>query len=179
MTTIRIRTLTRDDAPALYTFEMANRKWFEQHIDARGDAFYTQDAVRRHVGELVDAHTRGQWHACVLADENGTIVGRANLKEIDIVAGRAEVGYRIAGTHIGRGLATMALRHLIDLARDQWKLHTLTGVATEQNAASFKVLEKCGFRLLVPLPGVAVVLGTPVNGRVYELAIAGYVKPTK
>ncbi|HEY0063347.1 MAG TPA: GNAT family N-acetyltransferase, partial [Telluria sp.] len=140
MTNIRIRTLTREDAQALYQFEMANRKWFEQHIDPRGDAFYTQDAVRRHVIELVDAHTRGQWHPCVLEEESGAIVGRANLKAIDIVAGRAEVGYRIAGTHTGRGLATRGLRHLIELAREQWKLKTLTAVATEQNKASYAVL---------------------------------------
>ena len=164
----RIRNLEADDWQKLFAFEMANRAWFEQHIDPRPDDFYTHQGVRQHVHELIDGRASGRWHPCVIEDSSGAIVGRANLKEIDADAGRAEVGYRIAAAHSGRGLATRALAHLIALARDEWRLGTLKAVVTADNQASAVVLQKCGFARACPLRAVAIVQGCEVDGWIYE-----------
>jgi len=169
----RIRNLEADDWPALYAFELANRAWFEQHIDPREPSFYTHEGVRQHVRELMDSHAAGRWHPCVIDDGGGRIVGRANLKSIDGAARSAEVGYRIAASHAGKGLATRALAHLVALARGQWQLATLRAVVTAQNEASAAVLHKGGFVYVKTLPAVALVQGATVDGRLYERAIAG------
>lgn len=169
----RIRNLEADDWQRLFAFEMANRAWFEQHIDARPDDFYTPQGVRQHVHELIEGRAGGSWHPCIIEDGGGAIVGRANLKSIDRTALTAEVGYRVAASHVGQGLATRALAHLLALARDEWRLRTLTAIVTEDNSASAAVLLKSGFLYVSRLPAVAVVQASAVDGLVYERAIAG------
>lgn len=155
METTYIRTLQLRDTPELLRFEQNNRAWFERHVDARGDDFYTADGVHEHVAQYLDAHARSTWHPCVVVDKSGAIIGRANLKNIDLTAGSAEVGYRMAQQCIGKGLATHAVRHLVELARSQWKLRHLVAYVSATNAASASVLGKCGFRREEPMAATA------------------------
>ena len=146
MTPFQIRLLQRDDQSRLLLFEQANRAWFEQHIDSRGDAFYSDDGVREHILSFLDDYARGTRHPCVIIGEDGTIVGRANIKDIGAHAGAGEIGYRIAASHVGRGLAVAAVRFMITMAQQRWKLDQLVARVHTGNAASMRVLEKCGFQ---------------------------------
>ncbi|HEU4375134.1 MAG TPA: GNAT family N-acetyltransferase [Telluria sp.] len=145
MNPFSIRTLQPEDKPELLRFEQNNREWFERHVDPRGHAFYTADGVHEHVTQYLAAYAQSTWHPCVVVDQSGAIVGRANLKDIDLAAGSAEVGYRMAQHCVGRGLATLAVRHLVELARSHWKLHRLVAYVSDKNVASASVLAKCGF----------------------------------
>jgi ribosomal-protein-alanine N-acetyltransferase len=145
MNTIIIRTLQLGDADRLLQFELNNRHWFERHIASRGDAFYSIDGVREHIREFLTANLDGRLHPCLLLSESGTVIGRANLKDIDMSKGVAEVGYRIAESHVGKGLATVAVRYLIDLAKSSWQLERLVAYVAAKNMASARVLEKCDF----------------------------------
>lgn len=147
-TTTIIRTLRGDDAEAdaLLAFELANRAWFERHVAPRGDAFYTQQGVRAHIANCLDGLEQGTWHPCLVVDAAGAILGRANLKDIDRQGGTAEIGYRLAESATGQGLATLAVRELGALAASQWQLRQLTAWVLTTNAASARVLEKNGYR---------------------------------
>ncbi|MNN80063.1 ribosomal-protein-L7/L12-serine acetyltransferase [compost metagenome] len=81
----------------------------------------------------------------MIEDSSGRIVGRANLKGIHSPHGCAEVGYRIDQRVCGQGLATQALKHLIEAARMRWELTQLVAYVYERNVGSRKVLERCGF----------------------------------
>lgn len=131
-------------------FEMDNREWFERFIDARDAAFYTMQGVTDHIAAYLSGFTAGTWHPFVLEEAGGTIVGRANLKGIDMSERSAEVGYRIAQSACGRGLATLAVRHLIQEAQLHWNLKQLVANVYAGNIGSAKVLERCGF-LIEPL----------------------------
>lgn len=142
---VTIRTLRADDAAALLAFEIANRAWFERHIEPRDPAFYSPQGVAAHIAAYLNGHAEGSWHPFVLEDAAGQVVGRANLKDIDRVAGTAEIGYRIAHDACGQGLATMAVRHLIRQATSHWQLTQLVANVYADNVGSRKVLERCGF----------------------------------
>lgn len=159
---MQIRTLRLNDAPALLEFELANRNWFESQIDARAPDFYNLDGVGAHIQDYLARHAAGTMHPCVAVDEEGEIVGRCNLKEIDRSARRAEVGYRIASYACGRGLAGAALSHLMELAYGQWQLTGLDAHVTIANAASARVLQRAGFIFAGPSPIVAVVAEQPL-----------------
>ena len=164
MNTFCIRTLRRDDACRLLEFEKKNRQWFEQHIEARSAAFYSPGGVQEHIDLFLEAHAQGRFHPCVIVEGDGTIIGRANLKDIDQRAGTAEIGYRIAESHAGNGLATDAVRFLIELARGEWQLGQLHAYVAYKNTASIRVLEKCSFTRREFFESVAVVASVPVNG---------------
>ncbi|XXE46860.1 GNAT family N-acetyltransferase [Pseudomonas sp. R3-56] len=142
---IRIRTLQLADTEALLAFEVDNRQWFERHIDARASAFYSLRGVSEHIGDYLSGFAAGTWHPFVIEDAGGTIIGRANLKDIDTSERTAQVGYRIAQHACGKGLATLAVKHLIEQARSHWRLERLLAEVYVQNAGSVKVLDRCGF----------------------------------
>jgi ribosomal-protein-alanine N-acetyltransferase len=150
MNRFRIRELKSTDADALLAFEIHNRAWFESHIDARDPSFYSSQGVAEHIEGYLSGFAIGTWHPFVIEDGSGTIVGRANLKDINPSTGCAEVGYRIGRDACGQGLATQALRHLIEQAQARWQLTQLVAYVFKENVGSKKVLSRCGFVLEQP-----------------------------
>lgn len=57
--------------------------------------------------------------------------------------GRTVIGYSIIRSHWGRGIASRALTIFLEEVPDR----PLHAIAARTNAASIRVLEKCGFRL--------------------------------
>jgi ribosomal-protein-alanine N-acetyltransferase len=136
-----LQRLRADHAPALLVFERANRAYFAASITDRGDDYFDHFAERH--DELLAEQETGACIYHVLVGEDGTILGRFNLFDLD--DGRANLGYRMAKQAAGRGLATAAVRELCVLASSQYGLHTLRAATTADNVASQRVLIKTGF----------------------------------
>jgi RimJ/RimL family protein N-acetyltransferase len=79
-------------------------------------------------------------------DEPDTRIGNAMLRWFSEPHGGGEVGYTIHPDHAGKGYATEVTRALIDLGFGATKLHRIIGRLDARNAASHRVLEKCGMR---------------------------------
>jgi [ribosomal protein S5]-alanine N-acetyltransferase len=84
---------------AVRAFELANRTYFAQFINDRGDDFYELYAERHR--ELLMEQDSGECIFHVLVDQDGIVTGRVNL--YDVVDGSARVGYRVAQRVAGRG----------------------------------------------------------------------------
>lgn len=69
---------------------------------------------------------------------NGEVVGNINAFKVD---SEMHVGYWIDKAHWGKGIATKALRGLLEIIGDV-PLHALVA---KNNIGSCKVLERCGF----------------------------------
>lgn len=136
-----LQRLSPAHAPALLAFEQENRAYFAAFVPDRGDAFFTEFDAR--LQERLDEQATGECHFHVLVDTEGAILGRVNL--IDVTDGEAELGYRIAKSASGRGLATAAVRQVCALAAEQYGLRALRAVTTTDNAASQAVLTRTGF----------------------------------
>jgi ribosomal-protein-alanine N-acetyltransferase len=167
---MKIRTLQTDDVDRLLAFELANRAWFEQHVEARDPAFYSQAGVAAHIADYLNSHAAGKMHPCVLTTDDGAaIIGRTNLRDIDRVAGSGEVGYRIAHDHARQGLASLALAHQLQVARTQYGLRILNAWISEHNAGSKRVMDKCGFtRDALAAPQVVQVHGVDHASHLYQ-----------
>ncbi|KPG99972.1 acetyltransferase [Pseudomonas sp. RIT-PI-q] len=150
MSSFRVRELKSTDTEALLAFEIHNREWFESHIDARDPSFYSLQGVAEHIESYLADFATGAWHPFVIEDASERIVGRANLKNINSPERFAEVGYRIDQGVCGQGLATLALRHLIQEAQIRWELTLLVAYVYKENVGSRKVLDRCGFLLEQP-----------------------------
>jgi ribosomal-protein-alanine N-acetyltransferase len=136
-----LQRLGPDHELAVLEFEQANRAYFVEFINDRGDEFFAEFAERYR--ESLAEQERGDCAFYVLVDDGGHVVGRFNL--YDILEGTAVVGYRLARRVAGRGVATFALRELCRIAREQHRLRTLTAGTSNENVASQKVLTKAGF----------------------------------
>lgn len=141
-----LQRLRADHASAVLCFERTNRAYFAAFISDRGDEFFEQ-FTERHNALLADQEA-GVGAFYVLAAEDGSILGRFNLKFVD--EGVAELGYRVAQHVAGRGVATATVSDLCRLAASEHRIHTIRAATSLANTASQKVLLNAGFVAVGP-----------------------------
>lgn len=78
-------------------------------------------------------------------DEAGAIVGHGGLFWAPEAPGDVEMGYIVRPQFWGKGFATEIARAAIDVAANDLHLERLVANTMPENAASRRVLEKCGF----------------------------------
>ncbi len=137
-----LRPLTQADLPALLDFERQNRAYFEQWVPPRPKWFF-KDPTRyyAHMETLLEEQQNGTFLMHVLTDQSNHIMGRVNLT----VASQPSLGYRIAQAHSGKGLATIAVQQICEIAQNALKLSSLSAQAAQNNMASQQVLLRNGF----------------------------------
>ncbi|MFJ1563622.1 GNAT family N-acetyltransferase [Streptomyces erythrochromogenes] len=126
-------------------------------------AFTAEDPTDR-------AHFDAHWKR-ILASHD--VVNRTVLADGDVVGhaavygepGEREVTYFIDRSHWGRGIATAALRGLLAEVPER-PLHAR---AAADNTGSVRVLEKCGFKVVVEGRGFANARGAEIDELVLRL----------
>ena len=136
----RIREVTAADAEELAALYKENRDFLAPFEPIRPRWFFTADGQHERLAEPpVDTYR----FAIV---DDGAIAGVINLS--NVVRGAfdsANVGYFVARSHNGRGLATEALAAVVEFAFGEAKLHRIEAGTLVDNVASQRVLEKNGF----------------------------------
>jgi [ribosomal protein S5]-alanine N-acetyltransferase len=141
-----LQALREDHAPAVLAFELMNRSYFAASISDRGDEYF-QQFTARHTALLAE-QASGDGAYYVLVADDGSVMGRFNLfMDGDATA---DLGYRVAESVAGRGVATAAVRELCQLASSQHGVRTVRAATTGANIASQKVLLKAGFVAVGP-----------------------------
>ncbi|SPF03139.1 putative acetyltransferase [Streptomyces sp. MA5143a] len=150
-------------APSVLAFELANRAYFAASVPDRGDDFF--DRFTDRYDALLAEQETGVCAFYALVAEDGSVLGRFNL--YDLEDGTARLGYRVGERVTGRGVATAAVRELCRTATATHGLRELRAAASDQNAASRRVLTKAGFVPVGPPPrpisAVSRAPGTGVN----------------
>jgi ribosomal-protein-alanine N-acetyltransferase len=100
---------------------------------------------------------------------DGQVVGAVSLKNISHSMGYGEIGYGVAESHHGKGIATAAVRLLVEKIFRETYLRRLLAYVHEENIASCRVLEKLGFQEEGLLREHYVINGVPVNEILYAL----------
>ncbi|MFI5803451.1 GNAT family N-acetyltransferase [Streptomyces sp. NPDC051561] len=140
-----LQPLRAGHGPALLAFERENRAYFAASVTDRGDAFFVESGFAERLAALLAEQAAGEIAFHVLVAEDGEVLGRFNLVDLDTTEGSAEIGYRLAEKATGRGLATATVRELIALAAERYGIHTLHAGTSLDNAASRAVLARTGF----------------------------------
>ena len=103
------------------------------------------DFARTWYGRYEEGRQDGTREAFAVVDEAGTFLGLALAFGIDREGRSVELGYVVARSARGRGVATEALRLLTDWAfRELDVLRVELGISTE-NVASQRVAESAGY----------------------------------
>jgi ribosomal-protein-alanine N-acetyltransferase len=135
---VEFRALTLDDAPALLAMRRANREHFQIAEPRHPESFFTLERQRALIaaGEGL----------IVAPFDDGRLVGFARLSNVVLGAfHNAYLGYMVAREDNGRGVATLLVRHAVQLAWERG-LHRVQAAVRTDNPASLRVLEKAGFR---------------------------------
>jgi [ribosomal protein S5]-alanine N-acetyltransferase len=139
-----LRPLALADSAPLAEAYLRNQDHLRRWEPRRPDEFFTEAGQRAAIGGRLEQVELGLYDCWVLW--HGTdVVGTANLQ--NIVRGAmqgADVGYWVDHGHVRRGLATAALEHLVQRARDLG-LHRVGASTRLDNHPSQGVLLRCGF----------------------------------
>ncbi|GAA0370762.1 GNAT family N-acetyltransferase [Bacillus horti] len=142
---ILLEKLHEADMEQLYDFELENRDYFEEMVPSRGDDYYHFQTFKQRNMELLDEQKQGLCYFYLIKNNEGQILGRMNLVDIDTSQGTAHVGYRVGKVFTGKGLAKNALKLLVENA-SELGLKKIEAKTTTNNIGSQKVLEKSGFK---------------------------------
>lgn len=168
---IRLELLKQSDAQDLLKFELTNKEWFESFIEARDDDFFDDAGIDKHVKNCLIKYQKGELYPILLKDEQGQICGRANLYNIDKIKRSGSIGYRIGEAFTSQGLATLATKALLEIAKNQYELVSIQALTSTDNVASKIVLTKNGFKQAGFKPEYALVDGEIIDCYEYRCLI--------
>ena len=145
---ITLEPLQQADAKELYKFELENRDFFEKTVPSRGEDYYNWETFKIRHESLLDEQMKGQSYYYLIKNQNGLILGRINLVDIDQSLNLGYIGYRVGEAYTGKGIANNALKVLLRTMTNQ-DIKQIVAKTTTNNIASQKVLEKNGFKPLL------------------------------
>lgn len=79
---------------------------------------------------------------------NGQLAGTIDLHFIDEKHKKAEIGYWIHSSFTGKGITTLAVHKVCEIAFEDLDLNKLTIAADKENIPSNKVAQKAGFHFI-------------------------------
>jgi ribosomal-protein-alanine N-acetyltransferase len=142
----RTRIVTTDDAPTLARLMHDNREFLAPFEPVRPDGYFTEEGQRQVVSKALDEHAAGATHPRVILEDDGRLVGRITLSGIERGPFQnCRLGYLVAEDANGRGLATSAVREVVDIAFTELGLHRVEAATLLDNVRSQRVLERNGF----------------------------------
>ncbi len=106
------------------------------------EVFETEAIAAEVIADLISCYdgTEGPFVQPMLLD--GEYAGYVQLVPIE---NGWEIGYHTVREHTGKGYATEAVRAFLPMMMGKLSLTQVAGICDAQNAASIRVLEKCGF----------------------------------
>ena len=140
------RLVTLNDVPVLAELLRVNRDFLAPWEPIRRDDYFTVDGQRAVIGAAIEQHQQDSTLPYVILDDSARVVGRITLNEI--VRGPLQscsLGYWVGAADNGRGLATAAVRDIIDVAFEELGLHRIQAGTLLDNLRSQRVLERNGF----------------------------------
>jgi len=136
-----------EDAAEIAARLAENRTFLAPWEPLRPEEYFTAQGQYRLLDQQLTGYIDGHEVPLVVTDDADRIVGRINLN--GIVRGALQsgtLGYWIAASHNGRGLATAAVDEVKRMAFGPLGLHRLQAETVPHNAASQRVLRRNGFR---------------------------------
>jgi RimJ/RimL family protein N-acetyltransferase len=143
MTEISIRPYCLDDALPLHEAAMES-VWEVRPFMPWCRPDLTVDAGRSWIEAQLSAFTTGKAFEFVIVAQDGRFLGGCGLNQIDEENHRANLGYWVRSSATRRGVATTAVRQLVQWAFNRTTLVRLEVVVSTENTASLRVAEKSG-----------------------------------
>jgi len=95
----------------------------------------------------LDYISPGKWNGLALElKENGELIGDCAFKILDNEFTQAEIGFNLAPQHQKRGLASEAVKRLVDYLFKELKLHRISAITDAGNSTAAALLERIGMR---------------------------------
>lgn len=145
---LQLRPLTEQDAESMTTLRASNRDFFQPFEPRREDEWYTLDSQRADIAAAEQQLLAGRkYYFGIFSAAGNDLVGWVTLSCIERgVWQNCNLGYSVAQSQNGKGIATGAVSAALSIAFKELELHRVQAAVMLHNQASARVLEKNGFR---------------------------------
>jgi RimJ/RimL family protein N-acetyltransferase len=109
---------------------------------------YTGEAFQQWLAMLQQSRQQhGEPVHWAIRNQSGSLIGGIGFQDLELgKCHRAEIGYWLAKPYWGRGIMTAVVQRACQHAFEAWGLAKIVAHVFSFNAASARVLEKCGFQ---------------------------------
>lgn len=142
-----LRTFTPSDARVLAQLLADNKFFWSTYEPLHRDEFYTEEAQYQKILETLQLlQANREFSFGIFEHSSHRLIGHISLYSIKgLPYSSCFVGYSMDERYIGRGIATEAVRLLLEFGFNRLNIHRIEAYVAPQNLASVKVLEKSGF----------------------------------
>ncbi len=138
---VRLRHFVPGDAEHLA--EIANNPKIAANLRDGFPSPYTLEDAQKYIADAMTANPTIRF----AIEWNGEHVGNVGIfPGDDIYRLSAEIGYFVAEPYWGKGIATEAIKQIVEYGFSSLGMVRIYAGVFEYNPASMKVLEKCGFQ---------------------------------
>jgi len=144
-----LRTLMKEDAPALLDYFSRNADFLEPWEVKRDASFYTLESMNTLVEDETTALKAGHTLRLWITPKHNTnrIIGSVALSNIIRGAFQSSfIGYRLDEKEINRGIMAEAITEMVEIAFEKLHLHRVEANIIPRNKASIRTVEKVGFK---------------------------------
>ena len=162
---IQLRPISGDDYALIYSWrQQPSVRQFNPLDDISLEEM--RDRYLKTSTDLTDkSHTNFRW----MVEKNGAAVGSVALNNVNWRMGLGELGYGISEDHHGKGIGTKAVALLVAKVLKDSTLNRIIAYVSTENVASWKLLERLGFRREGTLRQHYVVQGRRVDEHIYGI----------
>lgn len=110
---------------------------------------YTLEMAQEFIAEMrvMAPNTPGEWYQMAIErKDGGEMIGDIAYYRLKHDLNQAEIGITLATAYHGRGYAVEAIERLLAYLFDELRLHRVRAGVDPENPASWKTLERLGFR---------------------------------
>ncbi len=143
-----LRTFSESEAKALATLLKNNKYFWSTYEPIHRDEFYTVEAQHKKILESMEMLAMNREYTFGIYEKGSEhLIGHIALYAIKRMPySSGFVGYSMDQHFVGQGIATDAVRVILDFAFTKVKLHRVEAYITPKNIASIRVIEKSGFQ---------------------------------
>jgi ribosomal-protein-alanine N-acetyltransferase len=166
-----LRTLRPKDVAALTAAYQRNREHLARWEPKRSEEFFSRDWQTIDLANRLQTQQSGAGFAFGLFDGDVN-VGRFNLA--GVMRGpfqSAGLGYWVDAEYSGQGLASAAVRAIVEFARKDLGLHRIEASTLLHNVGSQRVLAKAGFEQIGMAPAYLQIAGQWQDHNLYQVVL--------
>lgn len=143
-----LRTFYEGDARQLASLLARNKYFWSTFEPLHREDFYTEEAQYKKIIEgLQMMAMRREFTFGVFTQDGRELIGHISLYAIKrLPYSSAFVGYAMDERYIGKGIATEAVKLVVQFAFETLNLHRVEAFIAPENKSSIRVVEKIGFQ---------------------------------
>lgn len=163
--TVTLRAVEPDDIDFIYRMENDRHSWRNGCLRAPMSRFAIKNYIETYNADPLSA---GEARFVIVRNSDSQPIGLIDLFEIDSLNRRAGVGIVIVPEQRELGFASVSLMLLSDYCHKDLGLHQLWAVVANDNIASMKLFQGCGFELTGALSQWVRVGTTYLNATLFQ-----------